>query len=102
MRGMNRFYHQRFFNDVRFLIVATIALFVVGFWEIPEAFLLVPAVALIGGSAAHTLAAATLAGDHIPSPTKPGESLDARSMKLIGQQLALPAQVKSSIFNHLT
>jgi len=48
MRGMNRFYHERFFADVRFTTAATIALIVAGAWADPIAFLLVPPVALIG------------------------------------------------------
>jgi len=50
MRGMTRYYHERFFSDVRFVAVATIALFVVGWWEVPEAFLLIPPVALFGAA----------------------------------------------------
>jgi hypothetical protein len=46
MRGMTLEYHRRFFGDIRLAIVAISALFVVGFWEVPEAFLLIPAVAL--------------------------------------------------------
>ena len=47
MRGMNRFYHERFFSDVRFASLAIIALFVVGAWEVQLAFLLIPPVALM-------------------------------------------------------
>lgn len=50
MRGMNRYYHERFFADVRFTTVATIALLVVGAWEVPLAFLLIPPVALLGAA----------------------------------------------------
>lgn len=39
-------YHRQFFLDVRLAIVAITALFVVGFWEVPAAFLLIPVVAL--------------------------------------------------------
>lgn len=39
-------YHRRFFGDIRTAIVLISALFVLGFWEIPEAFLLIPVVAL--------------------------------------------------------
>jgi hypothetical protein len=48
MRGMTRFYHERFFADVRFSAIAGVLLLVAGWWEIPEAFLLVPVVALLG------------------------------------------------------
>ncbi len=47
---MNRFYHERFFSDVRFTTTAALALFVVGAWEVPLAFLLVPPVALLGAA----------------------------------------------------
>jgi hypothetical protein len=47
---MNRYYHERFFSDVRLVAVATIVLFVVGWWEVPEAFLLIPPVALFGAA----------------------------------------------------
>lgn len=45
---MTRYYHERFFVDIRFTTVAELTLFVVGFWEVPAAFLLIPMVALLG------------------------------------------------------
>lgn len=51
MRGMTRFYHERFFSDIRFSIIGVVGLLVIGWWEVPEAFLLVPVVALIGAVA---------------------------------------------------
>lgn len=48
MRGMTRYYHDRFFSDIRTTLVLTLGLFVLGFWQIPEAFLLIPVVALLG------------------------------------------------------
>lgn len=48
MRGMTRYYHERFFADIRLQVVATLVLFVIGFWEVEGAFLLVPVVALYG------------------------------------------------------
>ena len=45
---MTKYYHERFFSDIRSTTVLTLALFVVGWWQVPEAFLLVPAVALVG------------------------------------------------------
>ena len=50
MRGMNRFYHERFFADVRFTTVAAVLLFVVGAWEVPMAYLLIPPIALLGAA----------------------------------------------------
>ena len=50
MRGMNRFYHQQFFADVRYTTSVVVLLFVIGFWDIPEAFLLIPPVALLGAA----------------------------------------------------
>lgn len=50
MRGMNRYYHERFFADVRFVTVGVIALFVIGWWNTPLAFLLIPPLALMGAA----------------------------------------------------
>lgn len=50
MRGMTRYYHERFFADVRHTTLVSVALFVIGWWGVPEAFLLVPPVALIGAN----------------------------------------------------
>lgn len=46
MRGMTLEYHRRFFGDIRLAVVLITALFVAGFWEVPEAFLLIPVVAI--------------------------------------------------------
>ena len=48
MRGMTRYYHERFFSDIRLQVVLSIALFGVGFWGVEAAFLLIPVVALYG------------------------------------------------------
>jgi hypothetical protein len=50
MRGMNRFYHERFFSDVRFTSAAALALFVAGMWQIPQAYLLIPPLTLLGAT----------------------------------------------------
>lgn len=50
MRGMTRLYHERFFADIRFSAAAGIALLVLGWWAVPEAFLLVPVTALLGAT----------------------------------------------------
>ena len=50
MRGMNRYYHERFFADVRFVTVGVVALFVIGWWGVPLAFLLIPPLALLGAA----------------------------------------------------
>ena len=50
MRGMNRYYHQRFFSDTRIVAFSILALFLVGFIWAPEAFLLIPVVALLGAN----------------------------------------------------
>ena len=47
---MTRYYHERFFSDVRFTSVATIALFVLGWGWVPEAVLLIPVVTLFGAA----------------------------------------------------
>jgi hypothetical protein len=48
---MTRYYHERFFSDVRFTTVALLALLVLGWWQVPHAFLLIPVVALLGANA---------------------------------------------------
>jgi hypothetical protein len=48
MRAMTAMYHRRFFLDVNPTTVLILVLFVVGWWGVEEAFLLVPVVALIG------------------------------------------------------
>jgi len=50
MRGMTGMYHRRFFMDVNLTTILLLALFVVGWLGVPEAFLLVPVVALIGAT----------------------------------------------------
>ena len=50
MRGMTRYYHQRFFSDTRATAAGIIALLILGFWTVPEAFLLIPVVALVGAN----------------------------------------------------
>lgn len=50
MRGMTRYYHERFFTDTRFVALAVLSLLVVGWWAVPEAFLLIPVVALLGAN----------------------------------------------------
>lgn len=51
MRGMTALYHTRFFFDINFTTVLVVALLVIGWWQVPEAFLLVPVVALVGAVA---------------------------------------------------
>jgi hypothetical protein len=48
MRGMTGMYHRRFFFDINITTVLVLALLLIGWWSVPEAFLLVPVVALIG------------------------------------------------------
>lgn len=50
MRGMNRFYHQRFFADVRFVTIAIVALLLLGAAQTELAYLLIPPVALLGAA----------------------------------------------------
>jgi len=50
MREMNRFYHERFFSDVRFTTLTLIALFVLGASQSQIAYLLVPPAALLGAA----------------------------------------------------
>lgn len=47
---MTRYYHERFFSDVRLTSILVVGLLVIGWWRVPEAFLLVPVVALLGAN----------------------------------------------------
>lgn len=47
---MTRYYHERFFADVRLTLIAVLVLVVVGFWQVREAFVLLPVVALFGAA----------------------------------------------------
>lgn len=47
---MTRYYHERFFADTRYTALAVVTLLLLGFWSIPEAFLVVPVVALLGAN----------------------------------------------------
>jgi hypothetical protein len=51
-RGMTRYYHQRFFSDMQAVAVGVLALFVLGWSVTPEAFLLIPVVAVLGANQA--------------------------------------------------
>ena len=48
MRGMTGLYHKQFFRDITLTTVSVITLFVVGWWAVPHAFLLIPVVSLMG------------------------------------------------------
>lgn len=50
MRGMTRYYHERFFSDIRNTTLLVLALLIIGWAGIEEAFLLVPVAALLGGN----------------------------------------------------
>lgn len=50
MRGMTRYYHQRFFADIRFTTGAVVGLLLIGWWGVTEAFLLIPFLTLIGAN----------------------------------------------------
>lgn len=50
MRGMNARYHDRFFSDIRFTTVASLALLVAGFAVDDRLFLTIPVIALMGAA----------------------------------------------------
>jgi hypothetical protein len=50
MRGMTRYYHERFFADTSYFSLVLLTLLVVGWWGIAEAFLLVPLVAILAAN----------------------------------------------------
>lgn len=88
MRGMTRYYHQRFFSDVRTTTVAFIGLFLLGFWEIPEAFLLIPPLAILG--AAQTAFDAT----YLIFARQYAAHLECYLNEAIGKQLLVAAQLE--------
>ena len=50
MRGMTRYYHERFFADIRNTTLLVVGLLLIGWAGIEEAFLLIPVVALLGAN----------------------------------------------------
>lgn len=52
MRGMVGYYHQRFFSDMRAVAVGVLSLLILGWSVTPEAFLLIPVVAVLGANQA--------------------------------------------------
>ncbi len=50
MRGMNAMYHRRFFSDIRFTTVMSLALLALGVWLSDYFFLAVPVIALLGAA----------------------------------------------------
>ena len=48
MRGMNNYYHRRFFWDIQFEVLVILGLGVAGFFGAEQVFLIVPFVALLG------------------------------------------------------
>lgn len=49
-RGRTRYFQERFFADTRYTATGVVAPFVLGFWAVPEAFLLIPVAALPGAN----------------------------------------------------
>ncbi|MFW2383371.1 MAG: hypothetical protein ACN4GZ_16575, partial [Acidimicrobiales bacterium] len=90
MRGMNRFYHERFFSDVRSTTVAVIALFVVGFWDVPLAFLLIPPVALLGAAQTAFDASYLIFSRHY------SESLETYLNRLAGEPILIAHELEDS------
>jgi di/tricarboxylate transporter len=85
MRGMTRFYHERFFSDVRVASIGAIALLVVGWGWVPEAFALVPVVALIGAAASAFDASYLIFARHYAARLE--RVLDPRSELLVAAAL---------------
>jgi hypothetical protein len=90
MRGMNRYYHERFFSDVRFIAIAALALFTIGWWEVPEAFLLIPPLALFGATMTAFDASYLLFARHYAA------RLEADLNEALGPNTLLAAQVEDS------
>lgn len=87
---MNRYYHQRFFSDVRFTTIAITSLFVAGFWEIPLAFLLIPPVALLGAAQTAFDASYLIFSRHY------AESLEKHLNRTAGQTVLVAHELENS------
>ena len=89
MRGMTRYYHDRFFSDVRFTAACLRACSVCpGLWEVEEALLLVPVVALLGATMTAFDASYLLFARHYPA------RLEADLNVAVGEGALLAAQVE--------
>lgn len=89
MRGMNRYYHERFFNDVRFSTTAIVALFVIGFWDVTLAFLLIPPVALLGA------AATAFDASYLIFSRQYSEALERRLNDDVGKQILVAHEMEN-------
>lgn len=87
MRGMTRYYHARFFADVRFVTIGTLALLVLGFWAVPEAFLLIPVVALIGANQTAFDASYLYFARHYAAELEAEVNASMRRQILVGSEL---------------
>lgn len=90
MRGMNRYYHERFFSDVRLTTVVIIALFVVGFWDVPLAFLLIPPVALLGAAQTAFDASYLIFSRHY------SESLETYLNRSVGESILIAHELENT------
>ena len=90
MRGMTRYYHERFFSDVRMAAITVLALLVLGWWEVEEAFLLVPVVALFGATMTAFDASYLLFARHYSA------RLESDINKVVGEGTLLAARVEDT------
>lgn len=90
MRGMTRYYHERFFSDIRYSTVTSIALFLVGWWGIPEAFLLIPIVALLGATMTAFDASYLIFARHYAA------KLEAQLNEAMGSELLVAARLEDA------
>lgn len=88
MRGMTGLYHKQFFSDVRYTTLVSIALLGFGFWQVPELFLLLPVVALIGAAQTAFDASYLIFARHYAA------SLEAYLNDAVGERVLVAAELE--------
>ena len=90
MRGMTRYSHERFFSDIRVSTIVSIGLFLVGWWGIGEAFLLIPVVALLGATTTAFDASYLIFARHYAA------KLEKQLNEAMGEEILVAAQLEDS------
>ena len=90
MRGMTRYYHERFFSDIRVSTIVSVGLFLVGWWGIGEAFLLIPVVALLGATMTAFDASYLIFARHYAA------KLEKQLNEAMGEEILVAAQLEDS------
>lgn len=84
---MTRYYHERFFSDIRNTTLLVLGLLVVGWAGIEEAFLLVPVATLLGGNQTAFDASYLLFARHYAARLETDLNAGVRNKVLVGADL---------------